>query len=200
MGKQRVAICAAACNGLKASLVKRLFGLGLELGKHDDVQYLPILVPRMHGPTCLNAAIHMAMEALSDAGPDERLTHILWMDKDTMLTGAQAFRLLDAVDPRHPAVFAFDHTAMVMFRPRDQRGELVRVQSAGFAAAAFDADLFRELREPWFRWQKTDTVRAEDNYLCQFIEQGVPVYCDLGVRPAYVTWPVLREPETAVPA
>jgi len=188
----RVAICVNGYDGIKASLVSTLLDMGLCLGAHVDTKYLPILVPRLNGPTCLNAGISLAQEAIDAADVREPLTHILWMDRDTVLTSDGAIRLLESVDPWHPAVFAVSRDPDHLDLPNlwTTSGErmtdwpddtLVRVRSAGLAAAAFDADLFYSLRQPWFRWQAEPGGNPQANVCYQFAEQRIPVFCHTGV-------------------
>lgn len=192
----RVAICASAYDGLKSPLVAGLLNLGLALGWRKETKYLPILVPRLHGATCLNAAIILARDAIAAADVREPLTHILWFDRDVMLTGRQAFQLLDAVDPWHPAVFALGRDqkhpelpnlwspggpSVATRRMEDwPSNALVQVRSAGLAAAAFDGELFDSLKPPWFRH---DASQADGDVCFQFHAQSIPVYCHTGVTP-----------------
>lgn len=180
MAERRLAFLVSAYLGLKAPLVRHLLGLGLTLGRRKDTKIMPVFVPRLHGAACLNAALKMARDALRDVDESQRYTHVLWLDRDVMLTGEQAERLLSAVDPWHPAVFAWDGAEI----PGPSDSSLVRAASARLSAAAFDADLFSDLRQPWFdHWP--DTFR-------NFHKQNIPLYCHTGIRPYRMIAPKLE--------
>lgn len=208
--EMRVALCASSYGGLKAPLARDFLELGLTLGALPGSKYLPILVPRLHGPICLNAAITMSLEAISAVQVREPFTHFLWLDRETILTGEQAIRLLGAVDPWHPAVFAL---------ARDPHGDewqlwdypdgkrmntwpadtLVRAHSAGLAAAAFDGELFDSLKKPWFSNEKPKSGHdALSNVCLHFHIQGIPVYCHTGIVVKQVFAPPVYGPEGQV--
>ncbi len=189
VAERRIAICMSAYDGLNSPLLLDLLRLGLRLGKDRDAKYLPMLVPRLHGATCLNAAIVLSRETVDAAEVREDLTHILWIDWNVMIDGEQAVKLLDSVDPWHPAVFARsqDNTSPTLPNLWSDDGKrltawpndtLVQVRSAGIAAAAFDADLFTSLKQPWFCWQGEN---PNANVCRQFKVQSIPIYCHTGV-------------------
>ncbi|MBE3088613.1 MAG: hypothetical protein IMZ71_05825 [Chloroflexi bacterium] len=195
MAEWRIAIGASAFDGLKAPLIRDFLALGFAMGVRQDAKYLSILIPRLHGATALNAAIKMAGDEIDNATVREPLTHVLWLDRDVMLTGEQAWQLLNQVDPWHPAVFALgrnpqsrtwsfwewqDAEHRRLASPPETPG-LYRVRSAGLHAAAFDADLFGQLRHPWFRWQPLAGSDPESNVCQSMIAQLIPVYCDTRV-------------------
>jgi len=201
----RVAICASAYDGLKSPLVLDLLKLGLGLGERKGIKCLPILVPRLRGVTCLNAAIVLAREAIDAADVREPLTHILWIDRDVMLNGEQALRLLESVDDWHPAVFALSRDLdcpdlpNLWSAPGERRlqwptDSLLQVHSAGVAAAAFDGELFDSLKLPWFRWDASQG-NPNANVCFQFHAQSIPVFCHTGVTARQAGKPTVYESE-----
>ncbi|HUU82294.1 MAG TPA: hypothetical protein VM243_02210 [Phycisphaerae bacterium] len=195
----RIAICTSLFDGMDASLLADYERLGIGLGHRQDWKFLAYQIPRLRSASGLNAAIHMTRtdQTLNDAG--EKFDRILWLDHRTMLTPADAVRLLESVDEWHPAVFAFNRdpdTRNVGVwewtgdKPFGRLKEwelnaLVRVSSAGLYAAAFDASVFDALRTPWFLWVDRDSVwpdTGKEAFVCtHFHRQGIPVYAHSGV-------------------
>ena len=195
----RIAICTSLFCGMKAPLLADYMRLGIALGQKKSWKFLAYQVPRLRSVCCLNAAIDMTRTdpSLRDAG--EKFDRILWMDYNCMLTPEGAIRLLESVDDWHPAVFAFsrdpDTGQLPVWEwdadepikrlttwPDDQ---LVRISSAGTAAAAFDADVFDVLRTPYFRWgdgQFPWPDTGPEAFVCLHLHrQGIPVYAHSGV-------------------
>lgn len=130
---------------------------------------------------------------------DEKVTHILFVDTDTMPPPNLLSRFLQWDKPVMSGLYIqrmvpfrctqfvkFDDKKFKRLRIADfPEGELVRVDSTGAGALLIKREVFERLEEPFFKFILTNKGRdylGEDIYFCRKLaEEGIPIHVDTSI-------------------
>lgn len=218
---KRVAFCMASYKGCEAEMVQSHVRMSFAFGRRTNWEFMPFFVSRMRCDVACNRAIGLMNEVEALLPKEQHFTHILWMDDDVALSPNEAIRLVNLVDDEHPAVFALAFYRNKPYIPSLYKyiewdgspvtlehlieypeNDFLRVSAAGLCAAAFDRDLFRQLKTPYFRWIEGGFKQPSctpDGWLChQFLQLGIPVYCHTGIKAKHLGFAEIVDEELAL--
>jgi len=130
---------------------------------------------------------------------DEKVTHVLFIDTDTMPPPNLLSRFLQydelvmsglyiqrMVPFRCTQFLKFSNNSFRRLRVADYpEGELVKVDSTGAGALLVKREVFERLEEPYFKFILTDGGKnylGEDIYFCRKLaEEGIPIHVDTSI-------------------
>lgn len=209
---KRVAFCMASYKGPGPEMVGPLARMFFAFGRRRDWEFAPFILGRKQCHVACNDALSAMEDAEQLLGRGQKFTHVMYMDDDVYMTPDNAVRLIEAVDKDHPVVFALAFYRQWPHRPSlyayakwhglDTElhpcndyppNEMFRVNAAGLCAAAFDRDIFRLIKKPYFDWFEggyNHPAMTPDGFLCyRFLEAGIPIHVHTGIGCTHVGFP-----------
>lgn len=218
---KRIALCMATYGGPAPETYIASMRMIYAFARRKDWEFAPFIAHRMQCHVGCNASLHFMEQAEEALEADQGFTHVLWLDDDVSLTPENAIRLIEAVDRDHPAVFSLCFYRQWPHRPsiyayKEWNGvqteleplhdypenELARINAAGLCAAAFDRDIFRHIKKPYFDWFEGGYKRpamTPDGFLCyRMLEAGIPIHVHTGIDCTHMGHPVAVDEAYAV--
>ena len=211
--QKRIALCMATYKGPTPESFKAALRMVYAFARKKSWEVAPFIVSRMHCELACNACLDLMERAEKLLTPEQKFTHVLYMDDDVCMTPEKAIALIESVDRNHPAVFSLcfyrqyphkpsiyayqkwqgmGHTKLLPLTEYPEN-QLFRVNAAGLCAAAFDRDVFRLIKKPYFDWQNEGFEKpamTPDGFLCyRFLEASVPIYCHTGIDCTHMGFP-----------
>lgn len=117
--------------------------------------------------------------------PKDTLTKLLVHDKD-IVSGVYAYKILNGTDSvakrfKKDAEDTYEDIPLKEIREKDQ---LLEIDGIGFGCVLTKVDVFRNIEQPWFIYDKD---MGEDIYFCRKAqEKGYKVYLDTSVRAGHI--------------
>jgi len=188
--KIRVAVCVPCQSQVATPFMYDLTRMmTATAAQRQDIE-LRLLVHQ--GTILLNQRNELVQRAL-----EFEATHILWLDSDMRFPKDLLVRLLERKEPivaanyvtrKHPlkpvSVALEAGQRQPLYTTPADKG-LVEVEYTGLGAMLVDADVFRQLPQPWFNFWYNEQASAfvgEDAYFCFCArEAGLKVYIDQDV-------------------
>ncbi len=216
---RKIALCSAVYKGCEPEVLKGFMGALFALGRRTEDKVCPIIAQRKRAELAANYCLNNMDLAEETTG--ESFTHVLWIDDDVVVDGASVLRLLDCIDEDHPVVAALSFERYGEFRPAiwtrricgqyqisiDQildypEDELIEIAASGLCCVAFDRDVFRAIKKPYFDWIQRGYKRESctpDGYLFgQFMDHRIPCYCHTGIKVGHMAPPQVVDEEFAL--
>ncbi len=210
--EKRVALCMATYRGPHPDVFIHGLRMIYAFARRKEWEFAPFVVSRMHCEVGCNASLDLMERAEMLLEPGQKFTHVFWMDDDVYMTPEKAIALIECVDKDHPVVFSLCFYRQYPHRPslyeyrtwdglktelmpmtEYPENELIRVNASGLCAAAFDRDIFRLIKKPYFDWYNAGPDQAPmtpDGFLCyRFLEAGVPIHCHTGLDCVHIGYP-----------
>jgi len=131
-----------------------------------------------------SAPLDVKRENLALRALDDNVDWLLWLDMD-MRFGPEVFEKLAKWDKDIVSGIYLDRYGKNICKLKGQKeiskeklrqGKLIKIESTGFGVLLVKAEVFKQLKRPWFEWQ---LGRPEDLDWCiKAQEQGFKIYCD----------------------